>query len=51
MADSYIRHIDRTADKTDIIEYLDYLADRLTYILENIDRENLTDKLNERIGG
>lgn len=51
MADSYIKRISTTADHKEIIEYLDYLADRLNYILENIDTENLTDQLNSKIGG
>lgn len=51
MADSYIRHIPPDADHREVVSYLEYLANRLTYILENIDTENLTDKLNERIGG
>ena len=51
MADAYIKRIKKDADSAEVKEYLDYLADRLTYILENIDTENLTDDLNKRIGG
>lgn len=51
MADIYIRHIKSDPSNKEIKEYLDYLADRLTYILENIDTENLTDDLNKKIGG
>ena len=51
MADSYIRHIKKGATNAEINEYLDYLADRLSYVLENIDEENLTDKLKNKIGG
>jgi len=50
MADTFIRKIERNATNTQIVEYLDYLNDRLTYILENIDEENLSDTLRERIG-
>ena len=51
MADSYIRHLRSGATNAEITEYLNYLADRLTYILENIDEENLTDELKNKIGG
>ncbi len=51
MADTYIRRIDPNAKGKEINEYLNYLTDRLEYILENIDEENLTDKLKNKIGG
>ena len=51
MADSFIKKIDRKADNKKIIEYLDYLSNRLSYILENIDEENLCDQLQQKIGG
>ena len=51
MADNYIKHIEKNADLREVIKYLDYLADRLSYILENIDTENFTDQLNSKIGG
>lgn len=51
MADSFIRKIDRKADHDQIIKYLDYLTDRLGYILENIDEENLCEQLQNKIGG
>ena len=51
MADSFIRRIDRKAEGKQIITYLDYLCERLGYILENIDEENLCDELQKKIGG
>ena len=51
MADSHIRRIKPGASNIEITEYLDYLADRLNYILENIDEENLSEELKNKIGG
>lgn len=51
MADSFIRRIDKNADTREIVEYLDYLCGRISYILKNIDEENLTDDMKKRIGG
>ncbi|MBR5515572.1 MAG: hypothetical protein IKU52_05165 [Clostridia bacterium] len=51
MADSFFKKIDRKADRRQIIEYCDYLTDRLSYILENIGEENLCDELNRKIRG
>lgn len=51
MADSFIKKIQRNPKEKDVVEYLDYLADKLTYIFENIDEENLTDSLKKKIGG
>ena len=51
MADCFFRRINRDADKDKIIEYLDYLADRLTENFENIEYENLSDELKKQIGG
>ena len=51
MADSFIRKINKKADHKEVVEYLEYLSDRLSYILENIDEENLSDKLQNKIGG
>ena len=51
MADTYIKRISSDAKGKEINEYLNYLAQRLEYILENIDEENLTDKLKNKIGG
>lgn len=50
MADSYIKHIKQDATNAEIVEYLNYLANRLSYILENIDEENLTENLKKKIG-
>lgn len=51
MADSYFRRINRDADNAKIIEYLDYLANRLSENFENIDVDNLSDNLKNKIGG
>ena len=51
MADVGFRRIKRRPTNEDIVEYLDYLCDRLGIILENIDEENLTDKMKNKIGG
>ncbi len=50
MADSNIRHIKRNATNAEICDYLNYLADRLNYILENLDEENMTDSYNRKGG-
>lgn len=50
MADSNIKRIKNTATNAEICEYLNYLADRLNYILENLDEENMTDHYNEKGG-
>ncbi|MBR6513327.1 MAG: hypothetical protein IKT46_00695 [Clostridia bacterium] len=50
MADSYIKRISPNATNTEICEYLNYLADRLGYILENLDEENMTDSYNRKGG-
>ena len=50
MAESYIKHIKDNATNADICGYLNYLADRLTYILENLDEENMTDSYNSKGG-
>ncbi len=50
MADSNIKHIRQEATNTEICDYLNYLADRLTYILENLDEENMTDSYNRKGG-
>jgi len=51
MADSFFKKIDRRADHKQMIEYFDYLAERLSYILENIDEENLCEDLSKKIKG
>ncbi len=50
MADSNIKHIRQGATNAEICDYLNYLADRLAYILENLDEENMTDSYNNRGG-
>ena len=50
MADSNIKRIRQNATSSEICEYLQYLADRLNYILENLDEENMTDSYNNRGG-
>ncbi|MBR4882177.1 MAG: hypothetical protein IKU19_09590 [Clostridia bacterium] len=50
MADSNIKHIKQGATTPEICDYLNYLADRLNYILENLDEENMTDSYNNRGG-
>lgn len=50
MADSYIKHIKDNASNGEICEHLNYLADRLSYILENLDEENMTDSYNKKGG-
>ena len=47
---SNIKHISKGATNVEICEYLNYLADRLTYILENLDEENMTDSYNRKGG-
>lgn len=51
MADVSFKHIKQNASREEISEYLGYLVDRLEYILENIDEENLTEELKNKIGG
>lgn len=51
MADIQLKKIERDAGTAQIVEYLDYLCERLGYAFENIGEENLTDELNKRIGG
>ena len=50
MADSNIKRIKQNSSNAEICEYLNYLADRLTYILENLDEENMTDSYNRKGG-
>ena len=50
MADGHIKHIGKDASRTEICDYLNYLADRLTYIFENLDEENMTDSYNRKGG-
>ena len=50
MADSNIKHIKKDASSAEICSYLNYLADRLNYILENLDEENMTDSFNKKGG-
>lgn len=50
MADSNIKRISNGATNSEICEYLNYLADRLNYIFENLDEENMTDSYNNRGG-
>lgn len=49
MADVNIRRIERNADTAQTVEYLDYLAQTLTFILENIDEQNLSDEIMKKI--
>jgi len=51
MADLFLRKINRNASVKDIIEYLDYLCDKLESNFENIEFENLSNDLQKRIGG
>ncbi len=51
MADPRLRKIKRNATTDEIVEYLDYLCDRITAALENLDEENFTDEMKRRIGG
>ncbi|MBQ4561432.1 MAG: hypothetical protein IJA55_03755 [Clostridia bacterium] len=50
MADSNIKRIKKDASGAEICEYLNYLTDRLNYILENLDEENMTDSYNRKGG-
>ena len=51
MADVFFRKIKRNPSVKEIVEYFDYLADTLSTCFENIDEENLTDELKNKIGG
>ena len=50
MADSYIKRIKDNATNAEICQHLNYLSDRLGYILENLDEENMTDSYNRKGG-
>ena len=51
MADVHLHKIERSPDRNDIVSYLDYICDTLNIGFENIDEENLSEALKNKIGG
>lgn len=51
MADVHLYKIERSPDRNGIVSYLDYICDTLNIGFENIDEENLSETLKNKIGG